>query len=372
MHVSHLLRNAEFHGAGTHVAHTAAASPAQKVSSPSSLATPAPTAAEASPKAAAACTTAACTTAGCTAAACTAAAKDASPALHSQGLHDSPAWQVTLQSLLALAGHVLVPAGFLVTWLPYSANPSYHLWLRNQGVLRGLQLQSLLAEQRRSGLARGVAVFRKGLPAGVQKPYLNPTLGAAAKFESACTCCAITTTRSQNCVVTGLMDSEHSSTAGQDALHSTDQRSAALTEHFSTCMSLPVGAGHVQTAPAAAQPGLLATAQVAAFELQGTAPLAQSGVLEAAPVALVVLPPPAPAAQPGALATALPTAHVEHSASLTPSASTQLMMRTEQELTRHDVQLVPVTNGSTAGSQPESARSTSRANSRHTSVDACR
>lgn len=55
-----------------------------------------------------------------------------------------------------------MPAGFLVTWLPYSPDPSYQQWLQNLGIIHGLQLQTLLAEQRRSGIARGVAVFLKG------------------------------------------------------------------------------------------------------------------------------------------------------------------------------------------------------------------
>ena len=106
---------------------------------------------------------------------------EARPALRSLSLHDSPAWQATLQSLLTTAGHVLVPGGFLVTWLPYSPDPTYKEWLRIQGTPQGLQLQHVLAEQRRSGLARGVAVFRRGLAARVcDSPAPSPDPSAAA------------------------------------------------------------------------------------------------------------------------------------------------------------------------------------------------
>lgn len=54
-------------------------------------------------------------------------------------LHASPAWQATLQSLLHLAGHALVPEGLLVTWLPYSSDPGYKQQLEDQGAQHGLQ-----------------------------------------------------------------------------------------------------------------------------------------------------------------------------------------------------------------------------------------
>lgn len=107
-------------------------------------------------------------------------------------LHESLAWQATLQSLLALAAHVLVPAGFLVTWLPYSPDPSYQQWLRDQGALQGLQLHGLLAEQRRSGLARGVAIFRKGLEARVCRPLVSAPSATSSSQHDNTSCAACT------------------------------------------------------------------------------------------------------------------------------------------------------------------------------------
>ena len=57
-------------------------------------------------------------------------------------LHTLPSWQATLQSLLSLSAHVLRPAGFLVTWLPYSPDPSYEQQLQDQGAQQGLKVQS--------------------------------------------------------------------------------------------------------------------------------------------------------------------------------------------------------------------------------------
>lgn len=141
-------------------------------------------------------------------------------------------------------------------------------------------------------------------------------------------------------------------------------------------MSLHVGAGHVQTAPAATRPDPLATAQVATSGLLETAPMAQSGVLKAAPVAELGLPSPAPAAQPRVLATALP-AQLGPSPALGLGVLGQtlaetLMMTAEKELVTHDEQMVPLTDKPIVGSHTQSARSTSHANSRHTSIDACR
>ena len=322
MHVSCLFCDAElFCGAGRHVAQTTSASPATDVPTSSPLAAASATATKASLNPAAA--------------ACVAAANEASSTSHSHRLHDSPGWQATLQSLFSLAGHVLVPAGFLVTWLPYSANPSYHVWLRNQGAQQGLQLQSLLAEQRRSGVARGVVVFQKGgLPAGAQEPRLEST-PAGAQSESACTCCA-TSTPSQGSLLPDGLNGKHTSTAEQVS----DQSSAALTSSLLPCTSQLGGAKPMAGPPT--QPGQSATASTAISRLWGTAPVAEPGLLEAAPVAQSVPPATDTGAPPRARASIPPE------------------------------QLVHCRDSSAAASQLRSASSTSRANQRHTSIDACR
>ena len=156
----------------------------------------------------------------------------------------------------------------MVTWLPYSPDPTYEEWLRIQGTPQGLQLQHVLAEQRRSGLARGVAVFQKGLAARVcNSPSLSPAPSAAAVSQPDGAWCRHDASK---CQPRMHMSTQQGPLAQQTESLSSMQQAAVEAENVALYMAQTSDSG-VQELVAPAEPGLVADLLAAQQGLLGNA-----------------------------------------------------------------------------------------------------